>query len=119
MTKKARETKSESGNGGTGEDYAGVRKLRCAQDQETGIETVCENNRSSRMRKLLAVSLALSLEQIRQASGREAVDEVLKILHREEFSLRDFKDMVKSSQDCERVKDKFIEENKHYLTWHV
>lgn len=46
---------------------------------------------NNRIQNLVSVSLALCLDKIRYAVGRETVDELIKLLQREEFSLDIFK----------------------------
>lgn len=52
-----------------------------------GIYTSVETVQNSRMQKILAGSLAVKLQKIRDTAGENTVDEVVSIIHCEELSL--------------------------------
>lgn len=58
------------------------------------VETLCSDNRVERF---LVVFLALKLDNIRDRAGQAATNEVINILHQENFNLSVFKEMIKSS----------------------
>lgn len=76
-----------------------------------GISTVVETFHKSRVRKLMAVSLAITIGKSRHTIGRDPVDEVVNIFHREEFSIAVFKGFVKCIPDCEFIMEEAINEN--------
>lgn len=56
---------------------------------------------NSRLKKLLPLSLAITIENIRDAGGENTVDALVSIFHRQQFSLAVFKGLVKWCHDCE------------------
>lgn len=51
--------------------------------------------RNERVQRLLAISLAVTLDKIRGAAGSQTVEELLNIIHREAFCVDMFKETLK------------------------
>lgn len=64
------------------------------------------------MQKLLTVSLAFTLNTIRNTDERETVDELIKILHHEKFRVVVFRRFVKTSSFCEVITEIGINQKK-------
>lgn len=74
-------TKSENGERVTEYDDVHIMGLQV----NDVIATVTETVHNIHIQKLLAVSLAVTMDKIRDIPGRETFDEMVNILHRENF----------------------------------
>lgn len=108
ITWKPTETYSESRQPDTEEDDIHIMRLRENDDIFTAVETVY----NSRVQKLLDVSLAATLGRITDNAGRDTIDEVFNILHREEYSLAVLKWFVKWRRGCQVITEEVIKEKK-------
>lgn len=68
----------------------------------------CENNVES----MLVVSLAVTMEKTMGRAGSAATDEVIHLLHQENFNLSVFKQMIKASGDCQIITQDVIDQCK-------
>ena len=64
------------------------------------------------VQRLVVVSLAVSLEKMRAVSGNSAPNEIIELLHNENFNLELFRTMVKSCSDCKKITADVIEQCK-------
>jgi len=64
------------------------------------------------MQRLVVVSMAVSLEKVRGLAGNNATNEIIELLHNDNFNLEMFRTMVKSSCDCKRITKDVIEQCK-------
>lgn len=72
-----------------------------------------EESHKIRVQRLLALSLAVALEKMKDSAGTAAIDEIVSILHRDDFSLPAFKQIVKSSNDCAIITQDLIDQHKN------
>lgn len=88
-----------------------VEEIRLWNDKNTstGVGAVLNSN----VQKLLGVSLAVTMEKIRDAARRETVVALLTIFHCQQFSQALFKGLVKWSRDCEGIIKALINENNY------
>lgn len=86
------------------------RKLWNENNTSTILETVLQ----SRAQKALVVYLARTMEKIRHAAGRKTVDELVNILHGENFSPAVLNGFVKWSRDCVVITQEAIIENNDF-----
>ena len=72
-----------------------------------GVEgSVCDAKR------MMVISIAVTLEKIHDVAGTEAVKELIGILQHDQFSLKMFRDAIKSRDDCKKITDDFIKQCK-------
>lgn len=95
-TSKRTNIKAESRGRETEENYGDLIGLW----GNDGTSTAMDRVHNSRIRKLLAVLSAVTLDNIRYSAERDTADKVLKMLHREEISPAIFKRLLKSRHDC-------------------
>lgn len=60
--------------------------------------------------ELLVVSLAVTLDTIRDRDGSAATDEVMNLLHQENFNVLVVKKMIKTRGDCQVVTQDAIDQ---------
>jgi ribonuclease D len=64
------------------------------------MEEVSTTSRQERIRKLLVISLSVTLKNVSDLLGDETAKEILSIIHNESFDVEVFKRMIKSVEDC-------------------
>lgn len=64
------------------------------------MEEVSTTSRQERIRKLLVISLSVTLKNVSDLLGEETAKEILCIIHNESFDVEVFKRMIKSVEDC-------------------
>lgn len=60
-------------------------------------ETACRENH---VECLLVITLAVTWEELRGRAGSAFTDEVINLLHQDNFNLSVFNEMIKNSGDC-------------------
>lgn len=55
------------------------------------------------VKPLSVVSLAVNLDKVRNRDDSGGTDEVISLLHEENFSLSVFKEMIKSNSNCQGI----------------
>ena len=78
-----------------------------------GIQGHAVGDSSSRTERMLIISLAVTLDKIRDKAGPEAVNELIAILRNDQFSIPMFKQMINCSEDCKTITDDVIKQWKH------
>lgn len=73
-----------------------------------------EHLHESRAQQLLVVSLAVTLNKIRDSAFADATDEITSIRHEKAFHLGVFRDRGKIHQDCQTITQDMIERCKEY-----
>ena len=64
------------------------------------------------VQRLVVVSIAVSLEKMRGSGGTSATNELIDLLHNDNFNLELFRRMIKSSSDCRSITQGVIEQCK-------
>ena len=68
-------------------------------------------------KKIVVVSVAVTLEKIRHWTGTELLTELINSIHNDHFELSLFKEMIRSWEDSRDITEKVIEENMTKETW--
>lgn len=68
-------------------------------------------------KKIMVVSVAVTLEKIRHWTGTELLTELINSMHNDNFELRMFKEMIRSWEDCRDLTEEVINENMAKETW--
>lgn len=61
------------------------------------------------MERVVVISLAISLDNIRRCAGPSTTEEIIKLIHKTNFNLVTFKEMVKTSADCKHISVELIQ----------
>lgn len=78
-----------------------------------GIQGHAVGDSTSRTERMMIVSLAVTLDKIRDKTGPEALNELIGILRNDQFSIPMFKQMINCSEDCQTITDDVIKQWKH------
>ena len=79
------------------------RGRRTSGTEEASRAAPVKEEWKAKMEHMMAMSLALTLQNVSRRAGKETTDEVIQLLHDDKFNLNVFKKLVKSSSDCEEI----------------
>ena len=101
MSQKAKSSAVDdcSNNSETNEE----RGRRTSATEELSRTASMREEWKTEMEHMMAMSLALTLQNVSRRAGKETTDEVIQLLHDDKFNLNVFKKLVKGSSDCEEI----------------
>ena len=84
-----------------------------ARGGESGTrDRTATNTGGAMVQRMVVISIAVTLDKMRGEMGSRATDELIELLHSENFDLEMFKNMIKSWEDCQVITANVIEQCK-------
>ena len=88
-------------------------RVVAARGGESGTgDRTATNTGGAMVQRMVVISIAVTLDKMRGEMGSRATDELIELLHSENFDLEMFKNMIKSWEDCQVITANVIEQCK-------
>lgn len=88
-------------------------RVEAARGGESVDEVTAETGTGGAMlQRMVVISIAVTLEKMRGAMGSRATDELIELLHNDNFDLDMFRNMIKTCADCQLITANVIEQCK-------
>ena len=91
--------------GGGSKDVVGRERTDIVGDATSGMKE------RARVERLLVVSVAITLEKLQDAGGAEVIEELIRVLHDEDFNIEMFRAMIRSREDCRVITEDVIKQS--------
>ena len=89
------------------EDQKSVKFTDCAE----------ERRQSEHRKRIVVVSIAVTLEKIRHLTGPKLVTELITCLHNENFDADMVRTMIRSADDCRLMTEEVINDSMARASW--
>jgi hypothetical protein len=93
---------------------------RTMDEEDVSVRSITgagERKLADHRKRILILSLAVTLEKMQHLTGRTLVREVIELLHNENFDVTVFRDMIRTGEDCHALTEEVINKNMTSASW--